>query len=600
MPDLSNIVTISPLTITCCSNNSIPVATGIPDLGDSSSSKELETVQGENKELMCVAIKKSIDSKSLDDHLSEWYAKNDKLGLPKSKSFLPFLVGAPKLVQFPFCYSFCYDIYHVKKKRDDTDRNTGCTDCSSSTCSEDCVCRHQSISCSKACGCSEMCTNKPFRKDKRIKIVLTKHCGWGVEAAESIKKGEFIIEYVGEVISDAMCEQRLWKMKNQGIKNFYMCEVRKNFTIDATVKGNASRFLNHSCGPNCNLEKWDVDGETRVGVFAARSIKVGEPLTYDYRAFILMAMVACLTSSTNAIAGQATFYTPPYVPSSCFGTEDRGVMILAANSGLFANRAACGTRYRVTCVSGTNAGVPRPCTGNSVDVTVVDLCPGCAGNQVDLSQEAFAVIANTDAGRINIEYNRHQSISCSKACGCSEMCTNKPFRKDKRIKIVLTKHCGWGVEAAESIKKGEFIIEYVGEVISDAMCEQRLWKMKNQGIKNFYMCEVRKNFTIDATVKGNASRFLNHSCGPNCNLEKWDVDGETRVGVFAARSIKVGEPLTYDYRFVQFGPEVKCKCGASCCQGYLGSKKKIPKLGLLDWGAKRRRTATASLTIIRP
>ncbi|GKC31965.1 EG45-like domain containing protein [Tanacetum coccineum] len=92
------------------------------------------------------------------------------------------------------------------------------------------------------------------------------------------------------------------------------------------------------------------------------------------RAFILIAMVACLTSVAHAIAGQATFYTPPYTPSSCYGNQDQGV--------------------------------PQPCTGNSVDVTVVDLCPGCASNQVDLSQEAFAVIANRDAGRINIEYNR--------------------------------------------------------------------------------------------------------------------------------------------------------------------------------------------------
>ncbi|KAM0013493.1 putative EG45-like domain containing protein, plant [Helianthus debilis subsp. tardiflorus] len=124
------------------------------------------------------------------------------------------------------------------------------------------------------------------------------------------------------------------------------------------------------------------------------------------RAFILITMVACLTSVAHAIAGQATFYTPPYTPSTCFGFEDRGVKILAANRGLFNNRAACGTRYRVTCTSGTNAGVRQPCKGTSVDVTVVDLCPGCAGNQVDLSQEAFAVIANPDAGRINIEYNR--------------------------------------------------------------------------------------------------------------------------------------------------------------------------------------------------
>nr|GEU46958.1 EG45-like domain containing protein [Tanacetum cinerariifolium] len=124
------------------------------------------------------------------------------------------------------------------------------------------------------------------------------------------------------------------------------------------------------------------------------------------RAFILIAMVACLTSVAHAIAGQATFYTPPYTPSSCYGNQDQGNMILAANSGLFANGAACGNRYRVTCTGRTNDGVLQPCTGNSVDVTVVDLCPGCASNQIDLSQEAFAVIANTDAGRINIDYNQ--------------------------------------------------------------------------------------------------------------------------------------------------------------------------------------------------
>lgn len=60
------------------------------------------------------------------------------------------------------------------------------------------------------------------------------------------------------VIDDAMCEQRLWDMKYRGVQNFYMCEIRKDFTIDATFKGNSSRFLNHSCDPNCKLEKWLV------------------------------------------------------------------------------------------------------------------------------------------------------------------------------------------------------------------------------------------------------------------------------------------------------------------------------------------------------
>ncbi|XP_050215222.1 histone-lysine N-methyltransferase ASHR3 isoform X2 [Mercurialis annua] len=173
------------------------------------------------------------------------------------------------------------NVYLVKKKRDDADNDVGCTNCSS--CCENCVCRVQCISCSRACRCSGNCTNRPFRRDKKIKIVKTEYCGWGVEAAELINKGEFVIEYIGEVIDDRLCEQRLWDMKYKGVQNFYMCEIRKDFTIDATFKGNTSRFLNHGCDPNCILEKWQVEGETRVGVFAARAIKVGEPLTYDYR-----------------------------------------------------------------------------------------------------------------------------------------------------------------------------------------------------------------------------------------------------------------------------------------------------------------------------
>ncbi|KAI4344334.1 hypothetical protein L6164_011572 [Bauhinia variegata] len=192
---------------------------------------------------------------------------------------------------------------------------------------------------------------------------------------------------------------------------------------------------------------------------------------------------------------------------------------------------------------------------------------------------------------------RVQCISCSKACRCPESCSNRPFRKEKKIKIVKTELCGWGVEAAENINKGEFVIEYIGEVIDDALCEKRLWDMKYRGVQKFYMCEIRKDFTIDATFKGNTSRFLNHSCDPNCVLEKWQVDGETRVGVFAARSIEVGEPLTYDYRFVQFGPEVICHCGAPNCQGFLGTKKKIDKVDLC-WGSKRKRTSTSCIAII--
>ncbi|KAL2502345.1 EG45-like domain containing protein 2 [Forsythia ovata] len=121
----------------------------------------------------------------------------------------------------------------------------------------------------------------------------------------------------------------------------------------------------------------------------------------------MVGMFICLPSIALAEQGTATFYTPPYVPSSCNGFKNDGVMIAAASNAIWNNRAACGRRYRVKCIGGTNNGVQNPCTGNSVLVKIVDYCPppGCRGT-IDLSQQAFAVIANPDAGKIRVQFTQ--------------------------------------------------------------------------------------------------------------------------------------------------------------------------------------------------
>ncbi|CAH8342128.1 unnamed protein product [Eruca vesicaria subsp. sativa] len=172
--------------------------------------------------------------------------------------------------------------------------------------------------------------------------------------------------------------------------------------------------------------------------------------------------------------------------------------------------------------------------------------------------------------------------SCSSICACKCECTNKPFqqRHIKKMKLVQTEKCGYGVVADEDINSGEFIIEYVGEVIDDEICEQRLWKLKHKGETNFYLCQIDMNLVVDATYKGNKSRFFNHSCNPNTEMQKWIIDEETRLGIFATRDINKGEHLTYDYQFVPFGPDQDCHCGAVCCKKKLGAKasktKNIP------------------------
>ncbi|CAM6083279.1 unnamed protein product [Calypogeia fissa] len=166
--------------------------------------------------------------------------------------------------------------------------------------------------------------------------------------------------------------------------------------------------------------------------------------------------------------------------------------------------------------------------------------------------------------------------SCSSSCKCGDACTNLSFQKrpGRKLKAAKTDHCGWGLQAGEDIKAGDFLVEYVGEVIDDETCEKRLWAMKEQGESNFYMCEISREIVIDATFKGNLSRFINHSCSPNSELQKWEIEGEVRIGVFAKQDFKKGEYVSYDYQFIQFGTDQLCHCGAPGCRGQLGKPHK--------------------------
>ena len=87
---------------------------------------------------------------------------------------------------------------------------------------------------------------------------------------------------------------------------------------------------------------------------------------------------------------------------------------------------------------------------------------------------------------------------------------------------------------------------------------------------------------IDAT-KGSIARFINHSCDPNCRMEKWTVAGKPRMALFAGeKGIVTGEELTYDYRFDPFSSKnvQECRCGSESCRGVLGPKPKDAKEAL--------------------
>lgn len=89
-----------------------------------------------------------------------------------------------------------------------------------------------------------------------------------------------------------------------------------------------------------------------------------------------------------------------------------------------------------------------------------------------------------------------------------------------------------------------------------------------------YCLHLDGGLVIDGHRMGGDGRFVNHSCQPNCEMQKWSVNGQFRMALFALRDIKAGEELTYDYNFSLFNPAEgqECKCESSNCRGVIGGK----------------------------
>ncbi|AWP00048.1 nsd1a [Scophthalmus maximus] len=180
----------------------------------------------------------------------------------------------------------------------------------------------------------------------------------------------------------------------------------------------------------------------------------------------------------------------------------------------------------------------------------------------------------TDSECINrmLLYECHPQV-----CPAGERCLNQAFSKRQysQVEIFRTLSRGWGLRCVHDIKKGQFVSEYVGEVIDEEECRSRIRHAQENDICNFYMLTLDKDRIIDAGPKGNEARFMNHCCQPNCETQKWTVSGDTRVGLFALVDVAAGTELTFNYNLECLGNgKTVCKCGAPNCSGFLGVRPK--------------------------
>ena len=171
--------------------------------------------------------------------------------------------------------------------------------------------------------------------------------------------------------------------------------------------------------------------------------------------------------------------------------------------------------------------------------------------------------------------NRARSLSAEPAESSKSAASAKAGR---RIQVRRSGVHGRGVYALRKIKKGETIIEYKGEMVTWKQAERRHPHNPDDPDHTFFF-HIDDDHVIDAAVGGNAARWINHACHPNCES---DIDEDNhRVFIKALRKIEPGEELFYDYGLVIDEPYTKklkkqfaCRCGARDCRGTMLAPKR--------------------------
>ncbi|XP_058760231.1 histone-lysine N-methyltransferase SUVR5-like isoform X1 [Vicia villosa] len=186
-------------------------------------------------------------------------------------------------------------------------------------------------------------------------------------------------------------------------------------------------------------------------------------------------------------------------------------------------------------------------------------------------------------GRIILEEG-YLVYECNHMCRCNKFCPNRILQNGVRVKLEVfkTEKKGWAVRAGETILRGTFVCEYIGEVLDVQEAHRRRERYGEGNSSYFYDISARVNdmsrlmeehvqYVVDATKYGNVSRFINHSCSPNLVSHQVLIESmeceRSHIGFYASRDISVGEELTYGFQYELVpGEGSLCLCGSSNCR----------------------------------
>jgi SET domain/AWS domain len=140
---------------------------------------------------------------------------------------------------------------------------------------------------------------------------------------------------------------------------------------------------------------------------------------------------------------------------------------------------------------------------------------------------------------------------CRSNCPAGARCSNKRIQQARfaghPLQIFDAGNKGRGLRITSAVRRGDFVLEYVGRAISARTLQQSL--------KQHYKSDQRLDIMalgpvyLDGRHAGGLSRYINHSRAPNCQVETWKVRGILRAVVVAMQDLPAGTELTFDYQW---------------------------------------------------